>query len=229
MSIIKGKLRNYPVYLIWKLANLKNDHHLSLPMIHLLYILLGNRINGLSVDLIKRGACVSSSCMVAELDSFEDKYILGKQIDGKEPIFRCAELSTHIQYVCKFPSMNQIINHLPAEVAVHEVLNDTSEPEKSLFVEMHEYFIVDRIFSQLPAAKRESKKQYVEVIKFYDGNWYNGAKYVRRILERSEQDVVKILKQIVSGIKYLYKLGFYHLDIKRNDLSNDLCSRKFFG
>ena len=196
-------------------------------------LLLIAEISGL---IIKRGVCFSFPCMDGYSSRFEDMYELGPPVSGISPVFKCTEIETGIEHICKFPRLEQTIDELPAEITVLNAIKNSNMPEKNLFVNMKKFFYLKRKRSDFPPAlmasnffknyidhmKRINQKIpeefpiYVEILEYYDENWVDGAHYIRIFPLRTEYEVIHVFRQLVRGIRYLYALGYAHSDIKRN-------------
>lgn len=74
-------------------------------------------------------------------NKFEDLYHIVRHISSPSPVFKCTEIDTEIEYVCKFP---RISKQLPPEITVIQAKSESSGSEKSLFIEMHQYYSLDR-------------------------------------------------------------------------------------
>lgn len=178
--------------------------------------------------------------------NFEQKYTLGESISLNPPVFQCTEIATNVEYECKFlePIDIEDPKQLPTETAILKEINDSVNPQKELFVELHEYLYMDREFSKLPEQLRNTEKLkqiysdeaprrfknfipklnrnylqfHVEVMKSYNGgDWVNGLDFIRQT--QSPELVTtsyKILENLTKAIKFLYDIGYSQSDIKRN-------------
>lgn len=157
--------------------------------------------------------------------SFFDKYRLGDEIEGQGTAFKCTEINTKTQYICKFKDTMQ----LPTEISILTAIHNSPDQRKELFIEMKEYSLIDHDYATLPQELRDSRilqhnypeatpynvKFYVEVLHYYD-DFVDGFDYLKIRNSHPETNSMIIFKQLVLGIQFLYELGYSHSDIKSN-------------
>lgn len=203
----------------------------------MLPLLIFSQIHAFGSATLKRRTndCLASSCPENsphnKLGAFGTKYELDEPIINGAPVFKCTERETGNQYVCKFPRIRPLINQMPAEITVLQVIKQSNDSEKDLFGHMHEYFALKEVdLSTLPKVLNDSNyiKQnslknsknaviYVEILDYYDENWMDGFDYLAyENMDLSPDRISKIFRRLVAGVKYLHTLGYSHSDIKRN-------------
>lgn len=134
------------------------------------------------------------------------KYSILSPIDigGTAVILRVRDESLNVERALKFP--RPIPEHM-------DLFNETMGTEISYLLEAHHQNIVELYY-------RDEVKVEDNVFKFYVMKYVKGAQSAHKYFQakRDFKDLIRIVKQVVSGLKHLHSLGIVHFDVKPKNI-----------